>query len=76
MDLSYFINNKKVVVKLTTKLLFQGEDIILFEIGEDITRSMSWYSEGFKIYSLENVIDFSHLVEAITRLLKMLLIKT
>ena len=71
IDLNYYINEKEVVVKTNKETnFFTGEDITLSEIGEDITRSMSWYSEGFEIYSLEEVIDYGYLLEEITRSVK------
>ena len=70
-NLNYYINDKEVVVKTNNETsFFKGEDIILSEIGEDITRSKSWYKKGFKIYSLEDVIEFSYLLQEITRSVK------
>ena len=71
INLNYKIENKNVVVNASQEsIFFRGKDLILSEIGQDITNSMEWYEDGFSIYNFEEVISFKNLLKEITNSVK------
>tara|TARA_Y100001968_G_C19419720_1_gene751065 strand:+ start:107 stop:958 length:852 start_codon:yes stop_codon:yes gene_type:complete len=67
MKLSYLINNQKVEVEAPQKThFFRGDEICLSQRFQDLTSSVDWYSEGYKIIDFSKILDFHKIKECIT----------